>query len=175
MATVRQPDADLGIEFLKMLDDFAQHDLENAEFYEPARDNFDAYVQGLLNEEHGVNLPLGYVPCSHRWILDNAGNMVGVVRVRHNISTPFLAEEAGHIGYDVAPSQRRRGYGVTCLQAGLERARELGLTQVLLFANADNPASWRTIERCGGVLEAERYSDHSHCHVRRYSIELPEV
>ena len=173
MTTARKPAAALSSGFLKMLDDFAEYDPQNGHFYAPARDDFAAYVRELLDEEHGENLPPGYVPCSHRWVVDEKGNVVGVVRVRHDISTPFLADEAGHIGYDVAPSLRRRGYGSACLRAGLERAREVGLKQVLLFADANNPASWRTIERCGGVLEAERYSDHYQCLVRRYRIDVP--
>ena len=100
-----------------------------------------------------------------------ARRIVGIVRIRHNISTPFLAEEAGHIGYDVPPSFRRHGYGIACLKAGLEVARGLDLERVLLCADTDNPASWRTIEHCGGIFEKEFYSSHYQTLVRRYWID----
>ena len=172
MLRVSRPTGALQAAFWHMLDDYGTHDPRYGEFYAAARADFPAYVQSLLDEEQGINLPPGYVPCSHRWLVDNDGEIVGIARVRHNISTEFLANEAGHIGYDVPPSYRRRGYGIACLQAGLARARELGLERVLVCADTNNPASWRTIERCGGILEVERHSPHYQILIRRYWIEV---
>ena len=157
--------------FLQMLADYDSHDPENGKFYERGREDFSAYVQRLADDEEGLNLPPGLVPCSHRWLLDGTGAIVGVVRIRHNISTRFLAEEIGHIGYDVPPSFRGMGYGIACLMTGLEIARTLGLARVLVCADMDNPASWRTIEHCGGILEVERYSPYYKKLFRRYWIE----
>ncbi len=157
--------------FRQMLDDYAAHDPQNGEFYARGRADFPAYVQRLEDDEHGGNQRADWVPCSHRWLLDDTGAIVGIVRIRHNISTRFLAEEVGHIGYDVPPSFRGRGYGIACLQAGLEEACVLGLERVLVCADTDNPASWRTIEHCGGVLEVERFSPHYQKMFRRYWIE----
>ena len=160
-----------------MLDDYDARDPENGTFYAGAREGFGAYVESLRREERGEALPPGYAPQSHRWLVEAGeiigGEIIGIVRVRHRVDTPFLAEEAGHIGYDVPPSRRGQGYGVASLMAGLARARELGLTEVLVFADAANPASWRTIERCGGVLEREAVSEHYGCLNRRYRIALP--
>lgn len=172
---ISKPDMSLRDAFLVMLDDYDAYDQEDAEFYAGARADFCAYVQSLLDEEHGLNLPEGYVPCSHRWLVDEAGQIVGIARVRHNIETPFLAEEAGHIGYDVPPAHRGCRYGIASLRAALTEARHLGLERVLLCCDADNPASWRTIEACGGVLEREFHSEHFECLVRRYWIELQGV
>jgi predicted acetyltransferase len=158
--------------FRRMLEDYAAHDPQNGEFYARGRADFPAYVQSLDDEENGIKLRPGWVPCSHRWLLDDACAIVGIVRVRHNINTKFLAEEAGHIGYDVPPSFRGQGYGIACLQAGLEQARALHLERVLLCADTDNPASWRTIEHCGGIFEKEFYSLHYQTLVRRYWIEI---
>jgi predicted acetyltransferase len=157
--------------FMRMLEDYAAHDPRNGEFYAREREDFPAYVHRLDDEEHGINLRPDGVPCSHRWLLEDGGDIVGIVRIRHNISTPLLAEEAGHIGYDVPPSFRGHGYGIACLRAGLEVARRLGLERVLLCADTDNPASWRTIEHCGGVFEKEFFSAYYQTLVRRYWIE----
>lgn len=174
MVTVWKPDASLEKSFLNMLDDYEAHDPENGMYYAAARDDFEGYLRGLQAEEMGLHLAPGFVPCSHRWLTNAEGAVVGIARVRHNIETAFLAEEAGHIGYDVPPSHRRRGYGTASLQAGLARAQEIGLDKVLLCADAANIASWRTIERCGGILEQERHSKHYDCLARRYWIELPK-
>ena len=170
--SVSPPDLALREAFWAMLDDYAAHDPAEGEFFSRARPDFAAYVQSLNDEEQGINIPEGWVPCSHRWLLTESRDVAGTVRVRHNILLPYLAEEGGHIGYDVAPTFRGRGYAVQCLQAGLAVARTLGLTRVLVCADTDNPASWKTIEKCGGVLEREFYSNRFKCQVRRYWIEL---
>jgi predicted acetyltransferase len=167
--SVSKPVVALQAAFLQMLDDYEAHDPENAGHYKAARSDFGEYVQSLHDDERGL---IGVVPCSHRWLVESEGAIVGVVRVRHQLLTGFLADEVGHIGYDVPPAWRGRGLGVAALNAGLDHARELGLGQVLLYADTDNPASWRTIERCGGVLESEHVSPHYGCLVRRYSITL---
>jgi predicted acetyltransferase len=161
--------------FLQMLADYDSHDPENGKLYASGREDFPAYVQRLADDEEGLNLPPEVMPCSHRWLLDDAGAIVGVVRIRHNIGTRFLAEEIGHIGYDVPPYFRGKGYGIASLKTGLDIARRLGLERVLLCADTDNPASWRTIEHCGGVLEVERFSPHYKKPFRRYWIETSAV
>jgi predicted acetyltransferase len=145
--------------FLAMVDDFYANDPDNAAFYAPARLDFSAYVQRLLDEEAGRNLPDGYVPCSHRWLLLPEGKVVGVTRLRHNIDTPFLARNGGHIGYDVAPSERRKGYGHLALSAALAEARRIGLGRVLLFTAENNLPSRATIERAGGQLHGVSFSE----------------
>ena len=172
---ISKPEATLRDAFLRMLDDYDAHDPEDGEFYLAGRADFDAYVQSLHDMERGVNLPQNWVPCSSLWLIDDAREICGVVRVRHNIDTPFLAKEAGHIGYDVPPSKRGRGYGVASLRAGVAEARQLGLTRVLLCANTSNLASLRTIEACGGVFEREFHSEFFGCPVRRYWIEVPQA
>ena len=158
--------------FLRMLDDYAANDPEPGGFYEKGRDSFDTFVQYLDDDEQGLNLSEGYAPSTHRWLIDDQGEIVGIVRTRHNIDTPHLFDEVGHIGYDVPPSHRGNGYAVKSLEAGLVSARERALTKVLICADDLNPPSWRTIERCGGVFERSYWSDYWNCRVRRYWIEL---
>jgi predicted acetyltransferase len=142
-----------------MLDDFDQSDPDNAEFYATARDDFSAYVRSLLDEEEGLNLRDGWVPCTHRWLITTGGSIAGVARLRHRIDTPFLRHEAGHVGYDVAPSHRGHGYGHMALRVAVEAASCLGIKRVLLCISEGNLASRRVAERAGGVLESVSYSE----------------
>ena len=159
--------------FLAMLDDFDAHDPHNAEHYAAARHDFATYVQGLRDEEAGVNLPEGFVPRTHRWLLSPAGELVGVARVRHRIDTPFLTEHGGHIGYDVAPAMRRRGYGHIAMAVGLREARRIGLDRVLLCASETNAPSRATIERAGGILESTSYSEFWKERLCKYWVSVP--
>lgn len=116
---------------------------------------FTAYVQWLLAKAlPGTPRPADHVPDTVLWIV--AGEeMVGRVSVRHAL-TPFLLEQAGHIGYAVRPSARRRGHATAALRAALGVAHGLGIDPALLTCDEDNLASRRTIEACGGVLEDVR-------------------
>ncbi|MDZ5447843.1 GNAT family N-acetyltransferase [Micromonospora sp. 4G57] len=77
---------------------------------------------------------------------------------------------AGHIGFGIRPSARRRGLATWALGRMLEEARMLGLDRVLAVCAVDNGASARTIERCGGVFEGVRETRLGPA--RRYCIEL---
>jgi predicted acetyltransferase len=169
-AIVARPSTTHESAFLAMVADFEAHDPENAAFYAAAKLDFGLYVQGLHDEERGVNLKEGWVPCTHRWLVESDGAVVGVSRLRHHINTPFLASEGGHIGYDVAPSSRGKGYGHLALRAALVEARKLGVNRVLLFVDESNGASRRVIERRGGELEAINFSKHWSQRVCRYWI-----
>jgi predicted acetyltransferase len=153
------PTVELQAAFFAMLADFEVNDPINAEFYAEANTDFNAYVQGMLDEERGLNLRAGWVPCTHRWLVNSSGSVVGVTRLRHNISTQFLAESAGHIGFDVAPSHRGQGYGHAVLRAALTEAKSIGSQRALLFTAESNSRCRSVIERQGGELESITYSE----------------
>jgi len=157
-AHVVVPCVDQASAFAAMLDDFDANDPQNAGFYASARRDFAAYVRSLRDEEAGINLPPGFVPCSHRWLVSSDGAVVGVARLRHSIATPFLQEHAGHIGYDVAPSRRGNGYGHLALAVALREARHIGLDRVLIYTGLNNAPSRAVVERAGGVLKCVTYS-----------------
>jgi predicted acetyltransferase len=114
-------------------------------------DDFDAYVQKRLSQSSGENLPPGYVPQTDYWLVDNE-EFIGRVSIRHELSER-LQRIGGHIGYDIRPSKRKRGYGSAILKLGLEKAKELGIEKVLLTCDEGNVGSRKIIEKNGGVLE----------------------
>lgn len=172
-ARAHVPTLELRPSFTAMLEDFEAHDPPNAEFYAAAKVDFPAYVQSLLDEERGLHLKDGWVPCTHRWLVSPTGDVVGVARLRHNIGTPFLAECAGHIGYDVAPRHRGQGHGHAALRVALAEAKALGLQRVLLFAAADNAASRAVIERQGATLESTEFSEFWGEQLCKYWLDVP--
>jgi len=172
-AVAARPSTEFKASFLAMLDDFDLNDPENAAFYAPAREDFERYVRSLLDEEAGLNLKENYVPCSHRWLLSPAREVVGIARIRHRIDTPFLTENGGHIGYDIAPASRRKGYGHRAFAIALREARCLGLARVLMYAAEDNLASRAVIERGGGILEGVAFSDFWQEQLCKYWVSVP--
>ncbi len=110
----------------------------------------------------------GWVHCTYRWIVED-GTYLGAIALRHELND-FLFEAAGHIGYSVRPSARRRSLATWALARTVERARSIGMDRVLVTCDPDNTASARTIERAGGQLEDTR--DTSDGPRRRYWITL---
>lgn len=148
MPTLISPVDDLRDAFAAMATEFAD---QGEQRYMVEAKDFSAYLTALRDRERGEGLPAGWVSDSHFWLVDEA-RIVGCSRLRHRL-TPALQREGGHIGYDVRPSERRKGYGTLLLRLTLERASALGITRVRVTCDADNAPSVRVIEKNGGVLD----------------------
>ena len=129
-------------------------------------EGFAAFVQDRIRFTHPVGTPCPDVRHgSPRWIVED-GQVVGGIALRHRFD-----DDVGQIGYGIRPSARGRGLATWALGEMLAEARVAQqLERVLIPCLADNIASARTIERCGGVLEGIRDTDHGS--VRRYWVDL---
>ena len=85
-------------------------------------------------------------------IRKNDGRLVGMINIRWDLDETML-RFAGHIGYGIRPSERRKGYNKINLYLGLREAQKLGLDRVMIGCTADNTGSERTVLALGGVLE----------------------
>ena len=81
--------------FKHFYSDLEQSAPERAEYYQESQINFESYVQRLANEEKGINRKPNYVPCSHFWFVDLHNQILGCLRIRHNLGNDFLLIEAG--------------------------------------------------------------------------------
>ena len=97
--------------------------------------------------------------------------VVGVIQIRHRFNE-FLEKYAGHIGYCVCPSERRRGYATQMLSGVLKDCRNLGIMDVLVRCLEGNEASRRTILKCGGIYESKVFEPRSRQWIERYWIHL---
>ena len=156
---------------LSLKDDFhflaEEYLAEGDQRYQEAIRDFEGFIQLCSDEAVGRNLEPGRVPQSTFWLVRNEQRILGCSRLRH-ILNAFLEEVGGHIGYDVRPSERRRGYGTQILRMTLDKARDLGLKRVLVTADSPNVASWRIIENNGGILHGEKLSQHTGKLLRKY-------
>lgn len=119
------------------------------------RAEFERYVEHLLAERlEDFPRPLGYVPFTVLWLLDE-DTFVGRISVRHEL-TSLLLTWGGHIGYGIRPSFRRLGAATYALDAVKPVCVALGIDPALITCDVDNTASRRTIERNGGVYEDTR-------------------
>lgn len=162
-----EPTEDLASEFLQMADEYRA---AGDDRYRSAVDDFPAYFRNLVLYSKGVNLPPGRVPSSTFWLISGE-RLIGRSSLRHHL-TPELEHEGGHIGYDLRPCERRKGYATLLLKLTLERARNLGLDRVLLTCDTDYVASARVIEKNGGELQRRAISAKSGESISQYWIRL---
>ena len=161
------PTEGLRAEFLEMAQDYSSGGEDR---YQDALNDFPAYVRGLLDGARGIGLPPGRVPYTTFWLALGRW-LIGRSTVRHHL-TADLAYEGGHVGYDIRPAERRKGYGTLILKLTLGEARRLGMGRALLTCDADNVASAKIIEKSGGRLQDQAVSKRSGKLISRYWIEL---
>jgi predicted acetyltransferase len=128
--------------------------------------NFQDYLDDLYSYSKGKDLPQGEVATSTFWLIDKK-EVVGVVRIRHR-----EVDCAGHIGYDISPDYRNRGYGLQILKLALEKAKELRIEEVILTCNIDNIASKNIIEKNNGKLLGTIFDEEENEYLYKFSITL---
>jgi predicted acetyltransferase len=104
-------------------------------------------------------------------LVENPTTVVGEIRYRPSTAPPFRPGH-DHIGYNMRPSYRRRGYASMMLGQVLDRARAEGIPGVALIVEGHNPGSVRTIAKHGGTL-AEQYTNEHGTLVSIHWIALP--
>ncbi len=131
--------------------------------------SFKKYVSWLESASLGKNLPEGYVANSTFWLIDAHDEIVAVSNIRCEL-TESLLMLGGHIGYGVRSSARRKGYGTEILRQSLVEARLMGIGDMRITCDKENPGSARVIIKNGGELDEEEYMQERGCVVQRYWI-----
>lgn len=132
--------------------------------------DFSSYVTQQNNWSKGIDLPDGYVPQTTYWLV--AGELfIGEVRIRHELNDS-LKTVGGHIGYDIRPTQRRKGYGNLILKLALQKAKELGIESVLITCDVTNIGSNKIIKANGGKLDSVKTIDSTKPEKNYYTINL---
>jgi len=95
------------------------------------------------------------VPMDSYFIKEN-GQIVGELFIRNRLNAT-LEKVGGHVGYKVRPSHRNKGVATAALHLALEKLRALGIERALVTCNANNAASAKVIQKCGGVRARDVY------------------
>lgn len=135
-------------------------------------DNPLDFVQKCKDYESPETLPDGKVLATQFMLVRKSDNrLVGMIQVRHYFND-FLEKYAGHIGYSVRPSERRKGYAKEMLRMALPYCREIGLDRVLITCIDGNIGSEKTILANGGVYESTVYEPNGQRYLKRFWITL---
>ena len=171
-----RPDADN----IGQYGDYRREFLENGDSMDgtgPMRrcERADEWLARVRSYESPDTLPEGLVIATQYMLVrESDGRLLGMLQLRHTLND-YLAKYAGHIGYSVRPSERRKGYAKSMLKACLPYCRELGLRRILISCVRGNEASARTILANGGVYESTVYCEANGVELERYWIDLDRL
>jgi predicted acetyltransferase len=143
--------------------------------------DFESYLVSTQNGKDPARVRPGSVAAIQYWLIegdesdntDGIGSYIGTLTVRPELNELFF-KLGGHIGYQIRPSWRGRGYGKLILRMGLQKARDHGLKRALVTCDETNMSSQKVIEYNGGRFENAVCVEGSSVKKLRYWIELAE-
>ena len=105
-------------------------------------------------------------------VRESDSRIVGMINIRLALNER-LSHYGGNIGYSIRPTERGKGYNNINLYLGLKVCRKYGIERIFMDADLENPASWKTLEACGGFRVREYYDDvTAHWTVVDYNIDV---
>ena len=135
-------------------------------------ENPEEYIKICEVYENPALVPSHLVPATQFiFVRKNDDKLLGMIQVRHCFND-FVEKYAGHIGYSVRPSERRKGYAKEMLKMTLPLCREIGINNVLISCADGNIGSEKTILANGGVYESTVYEPNSGRDLKRFWIAL---
>ena len=130
------------------------------------------YIRFCHECEDPSTVPSHLVPATQFMFIRKSDNkLVGMIQIRHAFND-YLEKYAGHIGYSVRPSERRKGYAKEMLKKALPVCKKIGLDKVLILCKDGNTASEKTILANGGVFESTIREPDKNVDLKRYWISL---
>lgn len=135
-------------------------------------ENSQAWIDYINAHKDPLTVPDGHAPASqYVFIREEDQKIVGMIDIRFRL-TDYLERFGGHIGYSVAPSERRKGYAAQMLGLSLRLLKQSGVANVLITCIQGNEGSRRTILHHGGVFESTVYEPDEGVNIERYWIDL---
>ena len=104
-------------------------------------------------------------------IRENDNKIIGLIYIRLTLNEK-LKHYGGNIGYCVRPLERNKGYNKINLYLALKICDSHNLKEVMLDANIDNIASWKTMEALGGRRFKEYYNEEVQHVIVDYMIDV---
>lgn len=130
------------------------------------------YVRICKQYEDPSTVPPHLVPATQFFLIRKSDKrLVGMIQIRHYFNE-YLEKYAGHIGYSIRPTERRRGYAKEMLKMVIPFCKELGLERVLISCNDGNIGSEKTILANGGVYESTVTELNTNRNLKRFWINL---
>ena len=168
MARLVLPSTEFKSSFLEAMSEFIDEGRSLDAHSYPICQPFDDFLVSRQKENTNPKPGDGRMANTDFWLIEKF-SFVGRLNIRYELNET-LREFGGHLGYEIRPSLRRRGYGKQILTLGLEKAKKYGLSRLLVICNEDNFASRKFIESAVGQCENTITEPNSKIRKMRYWI-----
>ena len=112
------------------------------------------------------------VPAKTYFLVRESDNkLVGMINIRLTLNHN-LWNYGGHIGYNIRPSERRKGYNKVNLYLGLRELDDYGEKMALLDCDKNNLGSSATMRALGGKMIYEYYDSEKDFTIQKYVIDI---
>ncbi len=130
------------------------------------KENFEDFLKHVEDCKNGINN--NCLKEIYYFAIEN-DKIVGHGSIRLNPEIDEKVNIYGHIMYGVVPSKRKKGYGTLICKLLIEKAKELGLENIIISCNEDNIGSSLIIQKNNGTF-FEKVIDEEGNSINRYNI-----
>jgi len=135
------------------------------------KSSYEKWIKKVITDIDIANVEGGRVPAfSYFYIRESDNKIIGMINIRLALND-FLRNEGGHIGYCIRPTERKQHHATNMLEEALAFCKTIGLENIIITCDKSNIASSNVIRNCGGILDAEFYSDTFKEVIQRYIIQ----
>jgi predicted acetyltransferase len=138
---------------------------DGLDLYFSAVSDHSVFLKKRISYSKGIDLPDGWLPTSMFLCIKN-GNILGAIRVRHGIND-YIRNVIGHIGYETSPNARNCGVATFMLDWAKHNVID---NVAIVTCDAENVASKKVIQNCGGHYLDTFYSTEGGCEILRYKL-----
>lgn len=124
--------------------------------------------QRYAMDEAGIELPQGYLPSCTFWALYGE-EVAGVVNIRKGLNDA-LRDYGGNVGFMLNAAFRKRKLSFPLLELALAKAKELGVSPILMTCMDENLPSLYTLKKAAAekVESAVTWADGKYCPIHRF-------
>lgn len=164
---VRKTDA---LDFVKEFEIYNSN-LYGAGGFKRYLNDYEGWIKKLEEDKHR-KVDEEHVPArTYFFVRESDKRIVGIINIRLALNEQ-LKSCGGNIGYSIRPTERGKGYNNINLYLGLKVCNSYDIDEVLLFADLENPASWKTMEFFGGERVSEYFNQHDNAIEVKYRINV---
>ena len=137
-------------------------------------DDYPGWLQKLENDRNQIPNEQRVPAKTFFLVRTNDERIVGMISIRLELNE-HLRNYGGHIGYEIRPTERRKGYNRINLFLALCECQKNNIEKVMLSCDKKNIASSKTMIGLGGVFEREFYYEDEEDLTQIYWIDVNEA
>ena len=138
-------------------------------------DDYEDWVMKVENDEKIIPSEDSVPAKTYFFVRKSDNRIIGMTHIRLTLNK-MLEDIGGHIGYNIRPSERHKGYNKIQLYLALFECKKNGLGIIMLDCLKDNLGSSKTITSLGGYLvkEEEKTLHGEKVTIQDYNINVDE-